>query len=389
RDLSSLPNPMGKKLRYPSLDPVPHDVLDHCPSVFEAMRQGDVMLHLPYQSYDHILRFFNEAAIDPSVVEINVTLYRIAADSHIANALISAAKNGTTVTVFVELKARFDEANNLKWAKQMKAAGVQIIYSIPGLKVHAKTALVHRRTGLVNEFFGVLATGNFNENTARFYTDEVMLTCDTDVTREMSLLFAYLQTRQPAEDYGFLKFRDLLVSQFNMQADFLALIQREAEHAKNGHTGKIIIKLNNLQERRMIDALYAASQAGVQITLVIRGICCLVPGVKGLSQNIRVIRIVDRYLEHARIFLFENGGRKEVFMGSADWMNRNLHRRIEVCFPVRDEKLKTELIGLLEIQSAGRKSSVHITGEYEMQSTSKTEEAAQTVIRDFLLQKQH
>lgn len=381
KDFSGLPNPAGSRLKYAAIKPVPYQHLDNCLSVFEAMRERDVLLHLPYQSYDYILRFFNEAAIDPAVVEINVTLYRIAADSHIANALISAAKNGKTVTVFVELKARFDEANNLKWAKKMKSAGVQIIYSIPGIKVHAKTALVHRRIGLINEFYGVLATGNFNESTARFYTDEVLLTCNPDFTREMSLLFAYLQTRKQADVYNYLTFKTLLVSQFNMQDDFIRIIRREAEHAKAGHPARLIIKLNNLQERRMIDELYKASRDGVEITLIVRSICCIVAGIKGLSENIRIIRIVDRYLEHSRIFYAENNSQNEVYMGSADWMNRNLHRRIEVCFPVLDTVLKQELISLLKIQSEERKGSVYITGEYEMvEMKNANKESAQTAL---------
>ncbi|MBE7176271.1 MAG: polyphosphate kinase 1 [Mucilaginibacter polytrichastri] len=385
KDLSALPNPLGQKLRYPAALPLVHPVLDACVSVFEAMREQDMLLHLPYQSYDHILRFFNEAAIDPAVVEINVTLYRIAADSHIANALISAAKNGKSVTVFVELKARFDEANNLKWAKKMKAAGVQIVYSIPGIKVHAKTALVHRRTGLVNEFYGLLATGNFNENTARFYTDEVLLTCNPDLTREMNTLFAYLQTREPAEKYRFLSFSSLLVSQFNLQDEFIRIIQREAQHAINGIPAKLVIKMNNLQERHMINELYRASCAGVKITLIIRGICCLVPGIPGLSENIRMIRIVGRYLEHARIFYSENGSDNEVYMGSADWMNRNLHRRIEVCFPIHDQQLKQKLISLLEIQCGSRDGSELVTDAYAAEAMPGSQaERAQDAVQKFL-----
>ncbi|XZF16364.1 polyphosphate kinase 1 [Chitinophagaceae bacterium MMS25-I14] len=350
KDLADLPLPQNKALQYPAMPALRQSHIDQYVSTFEALRQEDVLINVPYQSYGYVLRFFNEAMIDPFVEEIYVTLYRVAADSQIASTLISAANNGKRVTVFIELKARFDEANNLNWAKRMKAAGVRIIYSIPEMKVHAKIALVKRKEGWKSEYFGLLATGNFNEQTARFYTDHILMTSNADITRELDLLFAYLPARTQPDKYDFLRFHELLVSGFNMKDRFTELIYREMEHARNGKSASVTIKLNNLEEQSMIDLLYDASNAGVQIQLVIRGICCLVPGVAGMSEHITVRRIVDRFLEHGRVFIFSNDGNPETYMGSADWMTRNLKRRIEVVFPVYSKSLQEQLKHLIELQ---------------------------------------
>jgi polyphosphate kinase len=259
----------------------------------------------------------------------------------------------------VELKARFDEANNIRWAKKMKAAGVKIIYSIPGLKVHAKIALVKRRRGYQWDYAGLMATGNFNESTARFYTDHVLMTAHPGMTQELELLFLYLQAREQPAKYSYLTFNHLLVAQFNMMARFKQLINREIENARAGKPAKITIKLNNLQEKEMIGSLYAASQEGVEIDLIVRSICCLVPD-QPESSNIRVRRIVDRYLEHARVFIFHNNGNEEVYMGSADWMNRNLHRRIEVVFPIYDPSLQQQLKEIIRLQLADNTNAVRL-----------------------------
>lgn len=319
-------------------------------SIFSSIAQQDMLLHVPYHSYNTVLQFFNEAALDPAVTDISITLYRIAGDSLIANALISAARSGKNVTVFVELKARFDEANNIRWSKQMKAAGVKIIYSIPGLKVHAKVALVKRRIEGRSHYYGLLATGNFNESTARFYTDHILMTAHKGLLRELELLFLFLAKRRKPETADLIGFQHLLVAQFNLQNEFLRLIGEEMELAKQGKPAGITIKLNNLEEEVLINKLYEAAQAGVRIKLLVRGICRLKPGVPGLSEGITIKRIVDRYLEHGRIFIFENGGEPKVFLGSADWMNRNIYRRIEVCFPVYDGRLKAQLQAMMQVQ---------------------------------------
>jgi polyphosphate kinase len=350
KDLMGLPNPLKGKLAQAPWTAVPHPGFNNHHSIFESITAGEKLLHLPYHSYNYILRFFNEAAIDPSVKEIFVTLYRVAADSHIVNALISAAKNGKRVTVFVELKARFDEANNLKWSKKMKAAGIKIINSIPGLKVHAKVALVKRVENKEMKYYSFMATGNFNEATGRFYTDHVFFSTQPYFGEELEQLFTYLQSRTQPVLYGKINFKHLLVSQFNMIKRFEKLIDREIKNAKKGRAASIIIKLNNLQERNMIEKLYEASRAGVKVQLIIRSICSLAPGVPGQSENITVTRIVDRYLEHARIFVFHNNGDTRYYMGSADWMNRNLHSRIEVIFPVYDAILNKELETILQLQ---------------------------------------
>jgi polyphosphate kinase len=347
-------------LSYIKWPPIQFKMDEKNNSLLEYIEKKDIILHAPYQSYDTVLRFFNEAAIDADVEEIYVTLYRIASDSRIANALISAAKNGKKVTVFVELKARFDEANNIRWAKKMKAAGVKIIYSIPSLKVHAKVALVKRKKGERVSYFGLLATGNLNENTARFYTDHVLLTTHHEMLRETELLFIFLAATKNAGTSDFIQFNHLLVAQFNLQKCFLDLIDREILYAKQGLPAGIIIKLNNLEEKVLINKLYEASCAGVKISLIVRTICCLIPGVKDISENITITRIVDRYLEHGRIFIFHNNGNEELYLGSADWMNRNIYHRIEVCFPVYDEEIKKEIIEMIKLQLQDNVQAVKI-----------------------------
>ena len=363
KDLGGLPNPKKGKLTYGPWPSVSHPGFDTHRSIFQTITDKERMLHLPYHSYNYILRYFNEAAIDPNVKEIYVTLYRVAADSHIVNALISAARNGKKVTVFVELKARFDEANNLKWSKKMKLAGVRIINSIPRLKVHAKVALIKRMEGKELRNYSFLATGNFNEATGRFYTDHVMFTANPEFGTELGWLFDYLQSRIQPTEYGKIPFKHLLVSQFNLIKRFSQLIDREIENAKAGKPASIIIKVNNLQERAMIAKLYKASRAGVKVQMLVRSICALAPGVPGQSENITVYRIVDRYLEHARVFVFHNNGEPEYFMGSADWMNRNLHSRIEVCFPVYDKSQCKEIDDILRLQLTDNQKAVLISSD--------------------------
>ncbi|MBB6238825.1 polyphosphate kinase [Pedobacter sp. AK013] len=329
-------------------------------SLTEAIYKKDIIVHTPYQSYDSVLRFFNEAAIDAEVKEIYVTLYRVASDSKIVNALISAAKNGKKVTVLVELKARFDEANNIKWAKKMKEAGIDIIYSVTALKVHAKVALVKRQTGNRMRYSGLFATGNFNESTAAFYTDHILMTANKEMLREVELLFIFLAKRVKPTSLNLIKFNHLLVAQFNLQEVFLHLIEREIEHAKQGKPSGITIKMNNLEEKVLINKLYEASSAGVKIEMIVRSICRLIPGVPGMSENIKVTRIVDRYLEHGRVFIFHNLGKNDVYLGSADWMNRNIYRRIEVCFPIYNEQIKQEMIAIIEIQKQDNVQAVCI-----------------------------
>ena len=371
KDFSSLPNPRNGKLTYNNWQPVLHTGFDNHRSVFQSIAEKEKLLHLPYHSYNYILRFFNEAAIDPNVREIYIALYRVAADSHIVNALISAARNGKKVTVFVELKARFDEANNLRWSKKMKAAGIKIINSIPGLKVHGKVALIRRVENNPEAHreknYSFLATGNFNEATGRFYTDHVFFTANKEFGQDLEWLFEYLQSRKQPSDYMKIPFRHLLVSQFNMVKRFEKLVEQEIKNAKKGRPAGIIIKLNNLQERNMVEKLYEASRAGVKVQLLVRSICSLAPGIEGQSENITVYRIVDRYLEHARVFVFHNNGEPLYFMGSADWMNRNLHSRIEVVFPIYDAGLCEQLDHILKLQLSDNRKAVLLNSRLENQ----------------------
>lgn len=345
-DFFQLANTKGSELEYDRFEPVKNPEIDKHRSIFSAIDESDRLLHFPYHSYNYVLQFFNQAAIDPYVTDIKVTFYRMASNSFIGDALISAANNGKKVTVFIELKARFDEENNLMWAERMKEAGIRIIYSIPGIKVHAKIALVKKVTkkGKVKlySFFG---TGNMNEQTAKIYSDFGLLTSHKEMGEELDDVFKFLHRRKQPSN-----FKHILVSQFNMVEDLTRLIDREIEHVNQGRPGKIIIKLNNIEEKTMIDKLYEASQAGVEVQMIIRSICCILPGVQGLSENITIRRIVDRYLEHARIFVFHNDGEEDVFMGSADWMRRNLKSRVEVTFPVYHPSLRKAIKDILQLQ---------------------------------------
>jgi polyphosphate kinase len=335
-------------------------------TLFELILQKDLMVHVPYQNYDPVLRFFNEAANDTFVEEISVTLYRVADNSRIVNALMTAAKNGKKVSVMVELKARFDEANNIKWASRMKAAGVKLIYSSADMKVHAKVALVKRTIRDQSHYIGLLATGNLNESTAKFYTDHILMTAHQPMLEELQQLFGFLRKKKKKpllEDE--INFKHLLVAQFNLQQRFLYLLDREIENAGNGLPAAVTIKINNLEEKNLIAKLYEASNAGVKISLIVRSVCCIIPGVKGQSEHISVKRIVDKYLEHGRVFVFHNNGNNEVIMGSSDWMNRNIYGRVEVCFPIYDLTLKAKLIEMLNLQLGDTVKAVVLNTELQ------------------------
>ncbi len=327
------------------LPPIPIPSLSNLKKPIGALiSKMDYLLSVPYQPFEHYLRFLREAAVDPTVVEIKSTQYRVSDHSVVVNSLIDAAENGKKVTVFVELKARFDEEANLKWANQMTKAGIDIIYSIPNLKVHAKIALVIREKGSKHGDQVYLGTGNFNEKTARIYGDHGLFTSNPEILKDVKNLYKYLedQTLKP-------KFHHNLVPVFNMIKGFKKLINQKTKIVKKEAIGYILLKMNGLQDGEMVNALYMASEAGVKVDLIIRGVCTLKPG-QPYSKNIRVIRIVDRFLEHARVFVFLNNGAHKVYMGSADWMKRNLRRRVECIFPVYDPDAKKEILDILNIQ---------------------------------------
>jgi polyphosphate kinase len=348
-NLASLPA-SRKDLEYAPMEALKPVGLDYCGDIFRQIEEKDLLLHFPYESYNPVLAFFNQAAIDPDVVFIAVTLYRVASESHIVNALISAAKNKKRVQVFVELKARFDEANNIKWSKEMIKAGVRIIYSTPKIKIHSKIALVLKKSRKKLKGYGYVGTGNFNETTARFYTDHAMFTARNEVLKDLQRLFTKLEKEKEPPKNAPNEFDHLLVSQYNMVNVFEEEINNQVRRKQEGQEALIRIKVNNLENTHMIDLLYKASEAGVPVELIVRSICCISPGSPGLSENIEVKRIVDRFLEHSRIFIFGNEPDQKVYIGSADWMTRNLHHRIEVCAPVVDERLKKELVDYFEIQ---------------------------------------
>ena len=346
-DLRHLPNPNKSLHSLEKPKPMKLTVLDEKESIFNYVAKKDLLLYYPYHSFEHFIHFLYEAVHNPETREIMVTQYRVAENSAVINTLIAAAQNGKKVTVFVELKARFDEENNLATAEMMQAAGIKIIYSIPGLKVHAKVALIRRR-GLNGEkipSYAYISTGNFNEKTATLYADCGLFTCRPKIVADLYNLFRTLQGKEDP------KFTTLLVARFNLIPELNRLIDREIVLADEGKQGRIILKMNALQDPAMIDRLYEASEHGVQIDLIVRGICCLIPG-QSYSRNIRVTRIVDSFLEHARIWYFGNDGTPKVFMGSPDWMRRNLYRRIEAITPVLAPDLRDSLIEMLNIQLA-------------------------------------
>lgn len=382
-DLRYLPNPNSavRPIRKPQ--PMKLTCLDERESIFRYVEKKDLLLHYPYHSFEHFIHFLYEAVHEPTVREIMVTQYRVAENSAVINTLIAAAQNGKKVTVFVELKARFDEENNLATAEMMKAAGINIIFSIPGLKVHAKVALVLRRDKQGHKLtsYAYISTGNFNEKTATLYADSGLFTCNPVLVNDLHNLFRTLQGKENAV------FHRLLVARFNLISELNSLIEHEMYLAKSGKRGRIILKMNALQDSAMIDKLYEASQAGVEIDLIVRGICCLKPGQK-YSRNIRITRIVDTFLEHARVWYFGNNGKPKLFLGSPDWMRRNLYRRIEAVTPVLDPDLKKELADMLAIQLADKRKACfvdeHLRNRWKSSRRQKEKVRSQYTFYEYL-----
>lgn len=343
-DFMGFPNPENRIPQYAPQSPIPHFELEG-KKVVDVVRKQDVMLYFPFHSFDYVIRWLAESAVDKAVTAIKITLYRVASDSKVVEALINAAKNGKKVTAFVELKARFDEASNLHWANKMEEEGIEVLYSMPGLKVHTKLCTVTRLERGKLLHYSYLASGNMNEKTAKIYGDFGMITADRRITAETELVFQLLEKEEYQDD-----FEQLLISPHLMRHGFERLIDFEIEQVKKGKKAYIRAKMNSLEDWAMIDKLYAASRAGVKIDLIVRGICCLIPKMKGLSENIRVISIVGRYLEHARVFQFHHAGENIIYVSSADWMRRNLSKRVEMAFPILNEKIKAEVNEILNLQ---------------------------------------
>lgn len=345
RDLMSFPDFGRKDLCFDPFPPNPHRDLMNRTSLIASIKKSDVLLHYPYQQFTYVVDLLREAAIDPDVTQIRINLYRVAKKSHIVNALENAARNGKDVTVVIELQARFDEQHNIRVAEKLQEAGARIVFGVPGLKVHSKLLLITRREGRSSVSYAHIGTGNFHGGTALIYTDTSLLTADPRITREVEKVFEFM-----TDNFLRFTFRHLLVAPYNTRRKFIALIDQEKRNAKAGKPASIILKMNNLVDAVMIRKLYEAGKAGVKVKLIIRGICSLIPGVKGLSENIEVFTIVGRFLEHTRIMVFGNGGSPQYFISSADWMTRNLDYRVEVSVPIYDERLKQELDDYLFIQ---------------------------------------
>ncbi len=338
KDLIKFPDLGNPDLEFERFPVYNHPDLDLDRSILEVLKTRDVLLFLPYHNFSYIIRTLREAALDPRVRSIEITLYRLADESRIISALVNAAKNGVEVTVVIELQARFDEANNIGWTEVLQTEGVNVIFGVQGLKVHSKIILITREEEEGIRHYASIGTGNFNESTARFYTDYHLLTANPNITKDAVKLFDFLRN-----NYKVMRYKHLIVSPHHTRKAFIALIDKEIDNSKKGRPAGIQLKLNSLSDVKLIEKLYEASSYGVKMKLIIRGICSLIPGVKGVSENIEAISILDRYLEHSRLFIFTNGGKPRYFLGSADWMTRNLDYRVEVCTPVYDDKVKRQL----------------------------------------------
>ncbi len=345
RDFISFPNVGNKELLYNYPAPLPHPELSKAKSLFSVIRKKDILLCYPYQSFNHVIDLLREASIDPKVKSIKMTMYRLAKKSSIAHILANALKNGKSVTVLVELQARFDEEANLFWANQLKEEGAEVIYGISGLKVHSKLLLITREEGTGTVMYGHIGTGNFNEDTAKLYCDCTLLTSDKRITGEMTKVFNFYSNNFKIGNY-----EHLLVSPFFMRKKLIKFINKEIKNAGEGKEAYITLKLNSLVDSELVKKLYQASDAGVKVKLIIRSNCSLVPGVKDMSENIEGISIIDKYLEHSRILIFCNGGDERIYLTSADWMYRNLDLRNEIAVPIYDKRIREKLKKIIEIQ---------------------------------------
>ena len=344
RDYMDFPSLGRVDLLYDKIEPLPVKGLSLQNSIFNAIDQKDYLLYAPYHTFAYVVKFLREAALDPKVKTIKITIYRLAQISHVASSLINAAKNGKKVTVSIEIQARFDEQANIDYAEQMEQEGVHLIFGVQGLKVHSKMCVIEREELGTTKRYGFVSTGNFNESTARVYTDYTLFTSNQKILKDINKVFSFFDT-----NYRIFRYKHIIKSPHYTKSSFFKLIDNEIANVKEGKPAYIRLKMNSMSSYKMIDKLYEASQAGVKIQLIIRGICCLVPGVKGMSENIEAISIVDKFLEHTRLFIFCNNNEPKVYISSADWMTRNIENRVEVSCPIYDVDIKKELIDTFEI----------------------------------------
>lgn len=344
RDYMKFPSLGAKNLLYKKYSPLPVKGLSLQGSLLQKIAEKDYLQYTPYHTFSYTVKFLREAALDPKVQTIKITIYRLAEISHIASSLINAVKNGKSVTVSIELRARFDEANNIRYAEQMQQEGVKLIFGVPGLKVHCKACVIERLENKKLKKYGFISTGNFNENTAKLYTDYTLFTANSSILKEVNKVFDFFEI-----NYKINKYKHLIVSPHYSRSSFESLINTEIKNAKQNLPSGIRLKLNSLSDYKLIDKLYEASRAGVKIKLIVRGICCLIPGVEGMSENIEAISIIDKHLEHPRLFIFENAGEQKIYISSADWMTRNVDYRVEISCPIYQEDIQEELVKTFEI----------------------------------------
>jgi polyphosphate kinase len=380
KDFMSFPN-ISPELNYEKIPPVWHKMVEYNKSILAVMKQKDFMLHVPYQDFNVFISLLQEASIDPKVTEIALTIYRVASNSKVMNALMNACRNGKKVNVVIELQARFDEEANIYWSRMLEEVGANIYFGIPRLKVHAKLLCITRKEDrrLVN--YACVSTGNFHEGNAAVYSDLILFTADKRITNEVKKVFEFF-----AHTYRNQSYRHLLASPLYMRKKFYRLIDNEIKNKKAGRKAKIILKINNLVDKEIIYKLYQANNAGVEIILIIRGICSLIPGIPGMSENIKAISIVDKFLEHSRIMLFHNNGKEIIYISSADWMGRNLDRRIEIACPIYDKDIQKELRDMIDIQLRDNVKARIINEEQDNQyiSTQNKEEVrSQFVLHEY------
>tara|TARA_R110002049_G_scaffold177892_4_gene345086 strand:+ start:14 stop:2077 length:2064 start_codon:yes stop_codon:yes gene_type:complete len=384
RDYMGFPSLGRTDLMYKKIEPLPIKGLSLEASIFKAIAKKDYLLYAPYQTFSYVVKFLREAALDPKVKTIKITIYRLAEISHIASSLINAAINGKAVTVSIELRARFDEQANIDYAEQMEDEGVNLIFGVQGLKVHSKMCVIEREEDKKLKRYGFISTGNFNESTARIYTDHTLFTANQKILKDVNKIFNFFQI-----NYKIYRYKHLITSPHYTQSAVFKLINNEIESVKAGKEGFIRLKMNSISSYNMIDKLYEASRAGVKIQMIVRGICCLIPGVKGMSENIEAISVVDKFLEHSRIYIFGNNGDQKVYISSADWMSRNIENRVEVSCPIYDQAIKQEIIDGFNLSwndnVKARLLNTSTENEYKIDNKEKIR--SQFAIYDYYLKK--
>lgn len=384
RDYMGFPSLGRKDLMYDKITPLRVKGLSLETSIFDAISEKDYMVHAPYHTFSYVVKFLREAALDPKVKTIKITIYRLAQISHVASSLINAAINGKTVTVSIELRARFDEQANIRYAQQMKNEGVNLIFGVPGLKVHSKMCVIEREEGKKLKRYGFISTGNFNESTAKIYTDYTLFTSNAPILKEVNKVFDFFEI-----NYRIYNYKHLIVSPHYTKKAFFKLIDEQIKESKKGNQGYLRLKMNSLSSYDMVDKLYEASNAGVQIDMIVRGICCLIPGVKGMSENIKVISVVDKFLEHPRVYIFGKDENAKVYISSADWMTRNIENRVEVSCPIYDKEIKQEIIDNFNICWSDNVKArlINTEKENEYRVNDKPKVRSQIALYDYYLDK--